>query len=65
VVLKEGAKATEQQLIDHCSEGLAKFKVPAAVVFAEDLPKSLIGKILRKEIRRMDDVGALKPVDKE
>ncbi len=65
VVLKEGAMATEQQLIDHCQEGLAKFKVPDAVVFAEDLPKSLIGKILRKEIRRMDDVGALKPVDKE
>jgi len=65
VVLKEGFEATEQQIIDHCSEGLAKFKVPSEVVFAEDLPKSLIGKILRKEIRGMDEVGALKPVEKE
>jgi len=65
VVLKDGFEATEDQLIEHCREGLAKFKVPAKIIFAEDLPKSLIGKILRKEIRKMDEVGAVKPVEKE
>ncbi len=65
VVLKDGAEATEKQLIDHCREGLAKFKIPAKVIFAEDLPKSLIGKILRKEIRKMDEAGAIKPVEKD
>ena len=65
VVLNEGMAATEDEIIKHCAESLAKFKVPAAVVFAEDLPKSLIGKILRKEIRKMEDVGATSPVDKE
>ncbi|MFC1500247.1 long-chain fatty acid--CoA ligase [Candidatus Zixiibacteriota bacterium] len=65
VVLKEDFEATEDQLIEHCREGLAKFKVPAKIIFAEDLPKSLIGKILRKEIRKMDEIGAIKPVEKE
>ncbi len=63
VVLKEGYEAKEKALIEHCKKGLAKFKVPASIVFAEELPKSLIGKILRREIRRMDEVGATRPVD--
>lgn len=64
VVLKEGYEVTEKQLIEHCSKGLAKYKVPASVVFAEELPKSLIGKILRREIRAMDEAGATQPLDK-
>jgi len=64
VVLKEGYEVTGKELIEHCQNGLAKFKVPASIVFAEELPKSLIGKILRREIRKMDDVSATRPVDK-
>ncbi len=65
VVLREDAEATEKEIIEFCRENMAKYKVPAAVAFAEELPKSLIGKILRKDIRAMDDVGALRPLEKE
>ena len=65
VVLKEGYEVTEEQLIEHCGSGLAPYKVPASIVFADELPKSLIGKILRKEIRKMEDEGSTRPVPKE
>ncbi|MDE3113181.1 MAG: long-chain fatty acid--CoA ligase [Chloroflexota bacterium] len=50
VVLKPGATATEDELIAHCREGLAPFKVPKHVEFRETLPKSLIGKVLRRQL---------------
>ncbi len=65
VVLKEGYEVTEEKLTEHCENGLASYKVPKQIVFAKELPKSLIGKILRKEIRAMDQVGALEPVEKQ
>ena len=51
VVLKEGESATEQELIDFCSGKLAKYKWPVAVEFREELPRSTVGKILRKDLR--------------
>ena len=51
VVLKAGAGATAEALIALCQERLAKFKCPREVRFVEALPKSPIGKILRKELR--------------
>jgi long-chain acyl-CoA synthetase len=64
VVLKEGVQATEEELIEFCKKGLANYKVPAAIAFAQELPKSLIGKILRKEIRSMEEEGATRPLAK-
>ena len=52
VVLKPGANATAEQIVAHCRERLAPFKVPKEVEFRESLPKTLIGKILRKELAR-------------
>ncbi|MGO9147318.1 MAG: class I adenylate-forming enzyme family protein [Desulfomonilia bacterium] len=52
VVLKLGAEATEQDIIDHCKKTLAGYKCPKAVSFWDDLPKSIIGKILKKEIKQ-------------
>jgi acyl-CoA synthetase (AMP-forming)/AMP-acid ligase II len=51
VVLKPGAKATEAELIEHCKERLASFKKPKSVDIVESLPKSPVGKILRRVIR--------------
>lgn len=51
VVLKEGETATEEELIAYCSGKLAKYKWPVAVEFRSELPKSTVGKILRKELR--------------
>jgi long-chain acyl-CoA synthetase len=51
IVLKSEASATEQEIIDYCRERLTNYKVPKHVEFVSDLPKSPIGKILRKELR--------------
>jgi acyl-CoA synthetase (AMP-forming)/AMP-acid ligase II len=51
VVLKPGAKATEAELIEHCKERLASFKKPKSVDIVESLPKSPVGKIMRRVIR--------------
>ncbi len=51
VVLKEGETATEQEIIDFCATRLAKYKLPTMVEFRTELPKSNVGKILRKALR--------------
>jgi len=51
VVLKEGETATEQELLDYCRARLALYKLPAALEFRRELPKSNVGKILRRELR--------------
>jgi long-chain acyl-CoA synthetase len=48
IVLKEGVTATPEEIIEFCRERLARFKVPKIVEFRESLPKSLIGKVLRR-----------------
>lgn len=50
VVLKEGHRATEQEIIDFCKGKLAKYKLPTAVEFRTDLPRSTVGKILRRTL---------------
>jgi long-chain acyl-CoA synthetase len=50
VVLKEGTTATEGEIIAFCREHLASFRVPSAVEFRESLPKSTVGKVLRREL---------------
>jgi long-chain acyl-CoA synthetase len=50
VVLKEGATTSEEEIIAFCREQLAAFKVPSAVEFRESLPKSTVGKVLRREL---------------
>lgn len=52
VVLREGAQATEGEIIEFCGQRLAGFKKPKSVEFWKELPKSPQGKILKKEIRR-------------
>ncbi len=51
VVLKPGETATEEEIIAYCRERLARYKVPKLVEFRESLPKSLVGKVLRKVLR--------------
>jgi len=48
IVLKEGETATAEEIIDYCRPNLAKFKVPKIIEFRSELPKSLIGKVLRR-----------------
>jgi long-chain acyl-CoA synthetase len=51
VVLKGGATATAEELIEHCKGGLAEFKVPYEVQIRESLPKTAVGKILHRVLR--------------
>lgn len=51
VVTKEGREVTEKELIEHCSKDLARYKVPAAITFRRELPRTLIGKVLRRALR--------------
>lgn len=48
VVLKAGQSATEDELRAYCRERLAPYKVPAKVEFRSDLPKTMVGKVLRR-----------------
>jgi long-chain acyl-CoA synthetase len=48
VVLRQGMQATEADIREYCKKHLAYYKVPANVVFRDDLPKSLVGKVLRR-----------------
>jgi len=50
VVPMPGSVLTEDEVIDWCRERLAAYKVPKSVVFVEELPKSAVGKILRKDL---------------
>ena len=54
VVLRPGAAATEQELIDHCRPHLATYKLPRSVAFVPDLPKTSTGKIMRRELHTLD-----------
>lgn len=50
IVLKEGAKVTEEELDRFCRERLAAYKVPRIYEFRDELPKTTVGKILRRQL---------------
>ncbi|MEN1967508.1 long-chain fatty acid--CoA ligase [Lentibacillus sp. N15] len=51
VVLKEGHVCTQDELIAYCRQNMAAYKVPRVVEFRKELPKTNVGKILRRKIR--------------
>ncbi|MEI3613170.1 long-chain-fatty-acid--CoA ligase [Pseudogracilibacillus sp. SO30301A] len=51
VVLKEGAELTEEDLISFCRQRLATYKVPTTVAFVDTLPKTSVGKILKRLLK--------------
>ena len=51
VVLRDGARASEAELIEHCRGLLADFKKPRSVDFVAELPKSSNGKLSRKDLK--------------
>jgi long-chain acyl-CoA synthetase len=51
VVLKDGETATAEEIIAYCKQNLAPYKVPRSVEFRTELPKTLVGKILRRALR--------------
>jgi long-chain acyl-CoA synthetase len=55
VVIKPGEAATAEEIIEFCKIRLAAYKVPKLVEFRETLPKSAVGKILRKVLRAEEE----------
>jgi long-chain acyl-CoA synthetase len=53
LVLKPGQDMTADEIIEHCQKKLTSFLVPKEVVFLKALPKSLVGKVLKKELRKL------------
>ena len=51
VVLKEGEVAGQEEILGFCRENLAKYKVPKKVEFRKELPKTPVGKVLRRVLR--------------
>jgi long-chain acyl-CoA synthetase len=61
VVLRAGRQASEQELIDFTRQRLAHYKCPTSVAFAQALPRNASGKLLKRELRRLQaaDSGAV------
>ena len=55
VVLKSGETATSREIREYCQQELAAYKVPRVVEFVTELPRSAIGKALRKELRAAEE----------
>lgn len=54
IVLKPDQTATEKELVDHCSQQLARYEIPTRFAFIQELPKSDVLKTLRRELVRME-----------
>ena len=57
VVLQEGQNATPEEIMDFCRERMAAYKIPRHVDYRDELPKSIIGKVLRRELRDLEATG--------
>ncbi|NIK15969.1 acyl-CoA synthetase (AMP-forming)/AMP-acid ligase II [Saccharococcus thermophilus] len=51
IVLKDSKQASEEEIIAHCRQNLAAYKVPRIVEFRAELPKTNVGEILRRALR--------------
>ena len=54
IVVKEGETLTEEEVIAYCRDKLTAYKMPKQIEFMDDLPKSAIGKVLRRELKEME-----------
>lgn len=64
IVRKKGMSVTEEQIIEWCNERIARYKVPRLIEFREQLPKTTVGKILRRKLLE-EEVEKLKAMKNE
>ncbi|UMZ74552.1 long-chain-fatty-acid--CoA ligase [Natranaerofaba carboxydovora] len=60
VVPNEGENLTESELEKYCKEHLASYKVPKIFELTDELPKTLVGKVLRRSLREQEETKAVK-----
>ncbi len=53
VVLRPGARASEEELIEHCLKFTSRFRAPKTIAFLPELPKTSVGKILKRNLRNL------------
>ena len=58
VVLEEGREASEDELKGHVKQNLARYKVPREIWFLDELPRNATGKVLKRELRELDEPEA-------
>jgi long-chain acyl-CoA synthetase len=51
VVLQDGARVTQKEILEHCRKSLASFKAPKKIFFRDSLPKTVIGKVLKRALK--------------
>lgn len=62
IVRKPGVAVTEQEIVAFCKERLAPYKVPKIFEFVSDLPKTVVGKVLHRELREREQEKPSSPV---
>jgi long-chain acyl-CoA synthetase len=55
IVLEEGQTSTREEIREYCKEKMAVYKVPTHVEFVDSLPKTMVGKVLRRELREKNE----------
>jgi long-chain acyl-CoA synthetase len=63
-VVKKDSSLTKEEIIEHCRKHLTGYKIPKRVEFREDLPKTNVGKILRRVLREENDAKLTKTSEK-
>jgi long-chain acyl-CoA synthetase len=58
IVLKQGETASEEEILAFCRQNLAPYKVPELVEFRDSLPKTMVGKVLRRELLKEESQRA-------
>ena len=61
VVLEAGSQVTADDLLEFCRERLARFKIPRNIEFRDELPKSFVGKVLRRELAAEERARTVEP----
>lgn len=57
IVLKPGKTLEPQEILDHCREHLADYKVPVSIEFRNELPKTAVGKLSRVGLRKLENIS--------
>jgi acyl-CoA synthetase (AMP-forming)/AMP-acid ligase II len=52
IVLEEGAPVSEGEIQNYCDEKMANYKIPATIIFIDEIPRTPTGKILKRELRK-------------
>ncbi len=58
VVLEKGKKASEDDLKEYVKKNLARYKVPREIVFLDELPRNVTGKVLKRELAELEPAGS-------